>query len=142
MHIIIDANCSADALTPTPKPEFSPLIRAILEGKKKLAVGGTKQKREYMKNTKAWKYIQLLDQAGRAFLVSDIKVDEEELVIKANIPLVSDDPHLLALARLSGARILCSLDQALHTDFCNPRIISKPRGRVYQNATHENLLIR
>ena len=53
---------------------------------------------------------------------------------------VSDDPHVIALAQESGARLLCSLDEALHTDFTNPRLINAPRGHVYQNAAHKHLI--
>ena len=140
MAIIIDANCAPVALKQPPSEEFRPVMKAILDGKQKLAVGGSKQKHEYRKLHAVWMYIQLLDQAGKAFLVKDESVDAEELDIQNRHTLASDDPHLLALARVSGARLLCSLDKALHADFCNPAIINKPRGYVYQVAAHAHLI--
>ncbi len=61
----------------------------------------------------------------------------------------SDDSHVLALALVSGARLLFSNDQLLQKDFKNPKIINsgKGRGRVYSTAlskdvssTHRSLL--
>jgi hypothetical protein len=54
--------------------------------------------------------------------------------------LKSDDPHIIALAKVSGARLLCSKDQNLHTDFGNRVFIDKPRGNIYQNQSHAKLL--
>lgn len=140
MHIIIDANCCANALKPSPEADFIPVMKAILGGKRKLAVGGSKQKKEYMRSSRAWKYIRLLDQAGKAFLVSDSSVDSEQGVVESMTGLESDDPHIIALARVSGARVLVSLDQALHADFCNAHFVADPRGRVYQNTSHAHLV--
>ena len=43
----------------------------------------------------------------------------------------SDDPHVLALAIVSGARLLYSNDTDLQQDFKNKRLIDNPRGKVY-----------
>ena len=43
----------------------------------------------------------------------------------------SDDPHILALAVVSGARLLYSNDRLLQHDFKNPALINQPRGKVY-----------
>ena len=43
----------------------------------------------------------------------------------------SNDPHVLALAIVSGARLLYSNDADLQQDFKDKRLIDKPRGKVY-----------
>ena len=43
----------------------------------------------------------------------------------------SNDIHVIALAQISGARLLYSNDQALHEDFGNKLLIDRPRGKVY-----------
>ena len=53
---------------------------------------------------------------------------------------VSNDVHILALARAAGVRLLISLDRDLHRDFTNPQILRNPRGKVYQNRQHAKLL--
>ena len=59
----------------------------------------------------------------------------------------SNDPHVLALAQLSGARLLYSNDAKLQQDFKNKDLIDRPQGNIYstrQNKdftrTHKRLL--
>ncbi len=53
----------------------------------------------------------------------------------------SNDAHVIALARLSGARRLCSADQLLHADFGDPELVNNPRGRVYQYKSQARNLL-
>ena len=53
---------------------------------------------------------------------------------------ISDDVHILALARASGARLLYTGDKNLMTDFKTKSIIDNPRGKIYSNAKQKNLL--
>lgn len=54
-------------------------------------------------------------------------------------PIESDDPHIIALARVSGAKLLISYDTNLHEDFKNSKLVG---GRVYQNRSHSHLLTK
>ena len=54
----------------------------------------------------------------------------------------SDDPHVLALARVSGVRLLYRADKDLIADFKDKRFIDNPRGRVYSSAANASLLAR
>ena len=54
--------------------------------------------------------------------------------------ITSDDPHVLALARVSGARLLYTKDNALIRDFKDKKFIDQPRGKVYTRKTNEDLL--
>ena len=89
--------------------------------------------------TKFCNYYQTLLLAGRLIQYEDAKVDAEELRITSGHQIDSDDPHVIALARISGARLLFSRDIALHSDFCSRAVLS-PRGRVHQNRSHRHLL--
>lgn len=140
MCVIVDANCAKDVLHPSPQVEFAPIMKAILDGKARLVLGGSKQKTEYQRIYSAWRYIKILDQAGKARLVSDDDVDAEQEQIQNHLTIQSDDAHILALARISGARLLCSRDQPLHQDFGDPDIIDNPRGSIYQVASHTHLI--
>jgi len=69
--------------------------------------------------------------------------------IQAEDRLKSDDAHVVALAIVSGARLLYSKDVDLHEDFKNSKIISDPRGKVYSTyqsgefrGAHRKLLAR
>ena len=46
----------------------------------------------------------------------------------------SDDEHVLALALVSGARLLYTNDPALIDDFGNREIVASPRGKIYTTA--------
>ena len=86
---------------------------------------------------------------GRAIRVSDADVDTETANLQSRNVCKSNDAHVLALARVSGARLLYTNDQALQGDFTNPQIVSGPRGRVFTtrvrqdvSRSHQNLLRR
>ena len=64
-------------------------------------------------------------QVGR----TQIEVQEEEL--RRSGLFRSDDEHVLALAQVSGARLLYSNDGDLKDDFSNAGILQRPKGRVY-----------
>ena len=44
---------------------------------------------------------------------------------------VSNDAHVIALAQVSGARLLYSNDSDLQDDFKDKSLIDSPRGRIY-----------
>lgn len=78
--------------------------------------------------------------AGRVRLVARSDVEAKEAEIQQNAKLQSDDPHVLALAAASGARLLYSNDQNLHKDFKDPAILGHSgRGTVYSSVKHKNV---
>ena len=86
---------------------------------------------------------------GRVRDITDSVVDAETETLAASQVCRSNDAHVLALARMSGARLLYTNDQALQQDFGDPQIVANPRGRVYTTRlrsdvrpTHRNLLER
>jgi vacuolar-type H+-ATPase subunit E/Vma4 len=139
-QLIVDANCATLTLSPNPNPDFAPVMQAILDNKATLVLGGCTQREEYTKLATVWRFIIALDRAGKAKKCLDSEVDRFEKALKENGSLKSDDPHILALARVSGARLLCSRDKNLHIDFTSTQILDAPKGKVYQNATHAHLL--
>lgn len=73
-------------------------------------------------------------QAGKlkAFPREDVEREKNRLP-----PLQSDDPDIIALAQVSGVRLLVSGDQNLHADF--KQIVG---GSIYQTQQHTHLLKR
>ncbi|TAG00808.1 MAG: hypothetical protein EAZ43_12700 [Betaproteobacteria bacterium] len=141
-QLIVDANCATLTLSANPNPDFAPVMQAILKNKATLVLGGSKQRDEYTRLAAVWRFIIALDRAGKAKKYLDSEVDHFEVSLGESGLLRSDDPHILALARVSGARLLCSRDQNLHFDFTSQQILNAPQGKVYQNATHAHLLRR
>jgi hypothetical protein len=139
--IIIDVNVAPRVLL-QEDPEFEPVSSRLLGNAKpqlRITYGGLLQ-RELFENSEIRLVLRELDSAGRAKVVPDQRISEEEETV-SNLDLcVSDDLHIIALARAASARVLISLDQDLHRDFTNPRILNNPRGKVYQNRQHAKLL--
>ena len=87
--------------------------------------------------------------SGRVSVIPDEAVDAEAASLRAEGLCRSDDEHVLALARLSGARLLFTNDRALQEDFRNRAIVGGVRGRIYTTRersdirrTHRDLLQR
>jgi predicted nucleic acid-binding protein len=117
--------------------DFKPVYNVIKDKRWVITYGGTKQLEEYKKAQKYHAIIVELGRSGRAILENLVEIDDKmNTIVKA---CKSDDPHIIALAQVSGARLLCSYDEDLGTDFTNSALI-KPRGRVYKNAGHAHLL--
>ena len=79
-------------------------------------------------------------QAGKARLVPAARFAKDEAELRTSDQLQSDDPHVLALARESGVRLLYTGDDDLMADFKNRRLIHTPRGKIYSGAGNANLL--
>lgn len=141
MCLIVDNNVIRDVIASQRSPAFAPIKQAIYAGQAVLVYGG-KLKIEYVKNRNVAEELMALDRRGLARQISDGLVDKETTAVKALSICISDDPHVIALARVSGARLLCSLDQNLHSDFGNKKLIDNPRGSVYQNVSHAPLIAK
>jgi hypothetical protein len=142
MCIIVDNNV-VDQVLRGDDPNFHTL-REGLHGRSALRIRmayGGRLRREYERSQALIRLLATLDRAGRAFKVDDREVDSEELRIEQSRLCVSDDPHIIALAFVAKVRLLCSKDEALHSDFTNQRLLDAPRGKVYQDPSHAHLLL-
>lgn len=137
MCIIIDANCASKFAM--ADPESQPIAKWLMKRSSKIVIGGTKLKNEYSKLSKFAALAGQLAARGQVKSCDDEKTDALQAKIESENIISSDDPHIIAIAIISGARLLYSNDHALHADFGSTDII-KPKGRVYQNASHAHLL--
>lgn len=78
--------------------------------------------------------------AGKAVYVPLERFEEDVNTLAPQI--LSDDPHVIALARATGVRLLYTGDGALANDFKDKRVIDRPRGKVYSRAGNAHLLTR
>lgn len=137
MCVIIDANVAADAFRNPTVGHHAPVFAWIEKRGGQLVVGGRLLRELYIVQH-CKRYVIRLLQAGLARRMPAEDVDSEEKRIENFC--VSDDAHIVALARVSGARTLYSADTDLHKDFRNRKLISKPMGRIYQTSSHAHLL--
>jgi len=141
MCVIIDANLACLIFRQSPHADFLPVFQWLHDLKKNgcLVFGGRLAGQLFQVDV-ARRSLKALYQAGRAIRISDAEVCAEENRLIEEDLCRSNDPHVIALARISGARTLCSCDKDLHKDFKNCKLISNPRGSVYQTAKHAHLL--
>ena len=139
MCVIVDADVASQVFASPPLEAFRPVADWLLRGKGMLVYGG-QNARELSRVQAAATVVRQLRLAGRAHHEDDEAVDAETGRLQGGGLCVSDDPHVIALARVSGARTLCSHDKDLHRDFRNRDLVSRPRGSVYQHAGHARLL--
>ena len=113
-----------------------------------LVIGG-KLREELCANQKFLTWLRNALLRGRALSFNDEKVNAEAESLRERRICRSNDPHVLALARISGARLLYTKDIKLEADFKDREIIDGVRGRVYTTRryphvtdTHKKLLRR
>lgn len=141
MCLIIDNDVVRDIFADQCSPAFVPIKTAIYKGQAIIVYGG-KLKDEYMRSHNVAEELMILDRLGLARQISGERVSKETASVKALSICKSNDEHVIALARVSGARLLCSHDRKLHSDFGNKDLINNPRGGVYQDPSHAPLIAR
>jgi predicted nucleic acid-binding protein len=141
-RVIIDTNVVHEVLLPSGREQFSDLRAALLTGAKftVVAIWGGKLREEYLKVAKSRRTFVLLNQSGRLKREDDGAVSLETKVLEKRGICRSNDQHVLALAKVGKARVLCSLDDLLCGDFTTKAIIDNPRGHIYRNKDHNHLL--
>lgn len=75
-----------------------------------------------------------------SYTLEDVSIEQRKME-RSGFDLNSNDPHALALAKISGARLLFTDDLALRKDFKDRKILGKgKRGQVYSKKSHKHLL--
>lgn len=141
MCAIVDANVAHEVFGSSdeqPTGAGQGFFRWLSSGKGKLVVGGEKLEQELDRVPKFRMWAIQAQLSGRLINKGKDRIDQEAKKIKENSGLQSDDPHIIALAQVSGARLLFSNDKDLQDDFGNPAIINKPRGKVYSTSENKN----
>ena len=131
MCLILDANMFGAFLN-SENDDMKP-VRRWMEKSGKIAYSPAgKLKQELDDYPKARTLFRAYDQRGKlkSFSADDVKEKEASLG-----GLRSNDPHVIALAKVSKVRLLVSSDQRLHEDF--KEIVG---GSVYQKKNHQHLL--
>lgn len=129
MCAIIDRNAAIELMGPKCPNAGTEFLRRVEGGKLKVVVGG--KLRQELNSTKFRQWIVEALRAGRAESINDDRVNRESTKIRNAGMCQSNDPHIIALAQISGARLLYTNDKDLHTDFKDRRLIDIPRGKIY-----------
>ena len=113
-------------------------VEWVNSGRGKLVVGG----RLHAELAGYGNFNQWFRQAlrlGNAISVPDAAVNAETAALESRRICKSDDAHVLALARVSGARLLFTNDLALRDDFKNRDIIGGTRGVIYSTLKNDQV---
>ena len=129
MCAILDANAAHEVRGRNRSPASEGFFKWIDSGKGKLIVGGKLREELYKAGIGEWLREAAL--AGDVRSVDDRKVNREAQQLQNRGSCRSNDHHVIALARVGGARLLYSNDKNLHDDFGNKKLIDKPRGKIY-----------
>jgi predicted nucleic acid-binding protein len=136
--LIIDANVVARLFESPSRPECRRILD-WLDGDGMVVHGG-RLTLELLAVTRFGRYLAELDRQRKAVRIDGAVLKEEEATLHKMGLCSSDDHHIVALARRSGARTLWTEDADLMDDFKMAALVSKPRGKVYRRATHSRLL--
>lgn len=138
MCAIIDANIAAEVFGDDRPEAGEEFFKWIDAGKGVLVVGG-KLYQELVRASaefRVWGPAALL--SGDMTREDANEVNAREREIHGNREHSSNDPHVLALAQISGARLLYSNDRNLQQDFRNPKLINRPRGNIYTTLVNKD----
>lgn len=136
MCLILDTNMYGSFLA-SDNEDMIPVRDWIDNKTGKIAYSPTgKMKNELDKYPKMRKRVEEYRRSERIKRVPPEAVEQEKIRLSQS-QLQSDDPDIIALAQVSGVRLLVSGDQKLHADFKN--IVG---GSIYQTQRHTHLLKR
>ncbi|PCI04551.1 MAG: hypothetical protein COB78_09650 [Hyphomicrobiales bacterium] len=134
MPLIVDANRAGDFRRPVSN-HAAEILNRIKQRRVKIAVGG-KLYRE-LAQTRFLGLMIELKRIGLLVTIDDALVFSETKKVE-ELKLKSDDPHILALSRVSGVKLIYTEDKNLITDFKDTAIIS-PKGKIFSPTTSSKI---
>ena len=135
MCAILDANTAHEVFGANRPPAGEKFYSWINDGKLTLVVGG-KLLEELETSARGFReWASRASTYGKVRIIDADRVAARTAQVEREGIYTSDDPHVLALAQVSGARLLYSNDENLQQDFKKKRLIDNPRGKVYSTRT-------
>ena len=147
MCVMVDANVGSEVFGRTQSDAGRHFLREIGKPYTRFVVGGglLEELRKIGRFEPWYRQAVLYGRARRR--ISDEKIRAASKKVPKKPIRRSDDPHVLALAIASGARLLFTNDRRLQRDFRDPIIVNDPRGHIYSTyknkrvtEVHRNLL--
>ena len=136
MCAIIDANVAHEVFGENRPEAGVKFFEWIEEKGGRLVAGGKLLAELYRTPARMWVQQRLL--AGEITTEDKNEVNAKTDQLHNEGSCKSDDPHVIALAQVSGARLLYSNDGDLQEDFGNKNLIDRPRGKVYSTRVNKD----
>lgn len=135
MCAILDANSAHDVFGLSGRSAAGEdFYMHMQRGGMELVVGGKVLRQLRRASGEFRKWFQEADRGGhRGHIrrVPDEEIETKQKKLEHAGNLRSDDPHVIALAQVSGARLLYTKDEKLRKDFKDKEILDNPRGKIY-----------
>ena len=141
MCAIVDNDVRSEVFGQEQSDRGALLFDWLTKGAGRLVVDG-RLRHELAEYGRFCEWLREAVQAGRARMIPDSSVELETESIRSRGICKSNDHHVIALARVSGARLLFTNDGRLENDFKNAALVASPRGKIYKSADHRHLLNR
>ena len=139
MCAIVDADVSNEVFGSNPHPAGERFFDWINSGRGRLVAGG-KLLRELEASSEGFReWAAVARSAGKMRIVGESEVDTRAKRLLSEGTCKSNDHHVIALAQVSGARLLFSNDGDLQQDFRDKNLVDRPRGQVYSTRRREDL---
>ena len=129
MCAIVDADVVHQLVGPKQTEAGKKFREWLDSGRGELIVGGKNTiELTHNKNFERW-FVEARRLGRRVRQIRESMITEVEDQLSGRV--TSNDLHVIALAVVSGARLLFTDDRRLRNDFKNPDVISGPDGSVY-----------
>jgi len=138
MCAIVDANVAYEVFGSDRPPAGERFFDWLSGPHGQLVVGG-KLRDELARDRRFVQWLRSALRNGRARSVADEAVEGHTAQLRRDGVCKSNDLHVLALALVSGARLLYTNDTALIDDFGNREIVASPRGKIYTTAMNADV---
>lgn len=135
MCAILDADVAHQVFGEARPPAGEAFFHWINSGGMRLVVGGKLlEELDHDSRFRVWR--QQAVQAGRVRILPTDRIEARMAELRNQVACRSNDVHVIALAQVSGARLLYSNDLSLRQDFGDRQLIGNPHGRIY--STHRS----
>ena len=138
MCAIVDTNVANEVFGPGPRPAGEKFLDWINKGSGRLVVGGELLEEFETRSPGFREWAAIAVNSAKMRIENKGRVDARTEQLCEDQRLKSDDPHVIALAQLSGARLLYTNDGDLQNDFRNKNLVNNPSGKVYSTEAENN----
>lgn len=139
MCIIIDSNAFHEGFAGRAEAGKK-VFEWLADGKGMMAIGGKLLKEIAGNSPNAARWIREGIGSNTVIAANDSEVNDAAKRLDREGVCKSNDAHVIALAQVSGARLLYSNDGTLHQDFKNRELLNSPRGKVYSTLKNKRFL--
>lgn len=124
--------------------DYKPVFQWIINDKGSIIIGGSKFKAELSRMPRYQSLLKTLNKSNKVFSADDDEVDFLSIEIEkirddhSLSKATYNDPHIVALAKLTNVKLICSDDSGL-VKYCE-LVLKEKKPKFYKSAKHSHLL--